>query len=35
MSEATLLQGGATDDAILKCLEAVEVEDMGLGKPFD
>jgi hypothetical protein len=32
---AALLQRGATDEAILKYLETVEIEDMGLGRPFN
>ncbi len=32
---AALLQRDATDEAILKYLETVEVENMGLGRPFD
>jgi hypothetical protein len=32
---AAFLQRGATDEAILKYLETVEIEDMGLGRPFD
>jgi hypothetical protein len=32
---ATFLKRGATDEAILKYLETVEVEDMGLGRPFN
>ncbi len=31
---AAFLQRGETDEAILKYLETVEVEDMGLGRPF-
>ena len=32
---AAFLQRDATDEAILKYLETVEVEDMGLGRPFN
>ena len=32
---AAFLLRDATDEAILKYLETVEVEDMGLGKPFN